>query len=137
MEWFVDEPQRGQTLLGVLTLVIVLVGLWFGRRELLLTVPCALLFLVFAATVIPSFIPAKTKSQRIACTHHLRAIADAKAQWARENSKQPTDTPTEADLYGEAKPLRHKYACPRGGIYAIGAVKDLPTCSFADKGHRL
>jgi hypothetical protein len=137
MEWFVDEPHRGQALLGVLTLLIVLVGVWLGRRELLLTIPCALVFLVFAGMAIPSFIPAKTKSQRVACTFHLRAIANAKAQWARANSKQPTDTPTDADLYGETKPLRHKLECPRGGEYTIGAVKDNPTCSFADKGHKL
>jgi hypothetical protein len=137
MEWFVDEPHRGQTLLGALALLIAIVGIWLGRRELLLTIPCVLLFLVFAAMVIPSFIPARTASQRIACTFHLRAIADAKAQWARANSKQPTDTPTAADLYGEGKPLRHKHPCPRGGTYVIGTMKDNPTCSFADKGHKL
>jgi hypothetical protein len=137
MEWFLDEPHRGQTLLGVLTLMIVVAGLWFGRDKLVLIIPCALVFLVLAAAVIPSAIPAKTKSQRVACTFHLRAIADAKAQWARENSKQPTDTPADADLYGETKALPRKPECPIGGSYVTGAVKDNPTCSLAHKGHKL
>jgi hypothetical protein len=137
MEWFVDEPHRGEALLWAFAFGVVAAGLWLGRRELLLTVPSALAFLVLAAIAIPSAVPAKTKAQRVACTFYLRWIADAKAQWARENLKEPTDTPTEADLYGETKPLRHKHECPRGGKYVIGAVKDNPTCSFADKGHKL
>lgn len=137
MEWFVDEPHRGEALLRALTLLAVVVGLWLGRRQLLLTSLCALVFLIIAAMAIPSIIPAKTSSQRMACTFHLRAIADAKSQWARENAKLPTAIPSEADLYGEAQPLRHKLECPRGGRYVIGAVNENPTCSFADKGHKL
>ena len=137
MEWFLDEPQRAQVFLGVLALGIGAAGLWLGRRELPLAIAGVVVFLVLAAMAIPSFVSPRIKSQRIGCTFHLRAIADAKAQWARENAKLPTDVPSEADLYGEAKPLRHKHDCPRGGTYRIGAVKENPTCSFADKGHRL
>ena len=110
---------------------------WFAKRTLLRAIPCSLLTLLMAAIAIPSAIPVKTASIRMACIANLRAIADAKVEWARGNSKQPTDTPTDADLYGEAKPLRRKPECPQGGTYVTGVVKDNPTCSLAHEGHRL
>jgi hypothetical protein len=140
MEWFVDDPRRGQIALTVMVLVVAAADIWFGRRKLLLAVPLSLVFLLLAAIAIPSAIPARPASQRNACVFYLRAIQDAKTEWARANNKLPTDIPTDADLYGTngvVGILRHRYDCPRGGIYTIGAVSQNPTCTFSNKGHRL
>ena len=52
----------------------------------------------------------------------------AKAQWALEKQKGPTDVPTGQDLAPYFKdgvlPV-----CPDGGTYTINAIGALPTCS--------
>jgi hypothetical protein len=140
MEWFVDDPHRGRTALTVIVLVAAAAGIWFGRKRLALAIPVSLVFLLLAAFAIPSAIPARPASQRNACIFNLRAIQDAKTEWARANNKLTTDIPTEVDLYGmngTGGILRHRPDCPRGGIYTIGAVNQNPTCTFSNKGHRL
>jgi len=45
MEWISDDPiKRTTTLLFYVVLVITVVGVWFGRKRLALTIPCALIF---------------------------------------------------------------------------------------------
>ncbi len=69
-----------------------------------------------------------------ACINNLRAINDAKQQWALDKGKTATDVPTAQDLLPYLKdgvfPL-----CPEGGTYSINAAGDLPTCSI--QGHVL
>jgi hypothetical protein len=140
MEWFIDEPRRGQTALTVIALLLATVIMWLGRRRLGLAVPSAFVLLLVAATVIPSVVPARIVAQRNACISNLRLIQDAKTRWATENAKGPSETPTEDDLYGIEDAngfLRHRVTCPLGGIYTIGRVSDNPACSFANEGHRL
>jgi len=140
MEWFVDDPRRGQIALTVRVLLVAGVGIWLGRRHLRLALPVSFLFLLWAALTIPSAIPARPAAQRAACIYNLRTIQDAKIQWAREHNKLPRDIPTEADLYGTngiRGILRQRPECPRGGVYTIGAVGQNPTCTLSNKGHRL
>jgi|SRR5947209_2531372 len=140
MEWLADDPRRGETALTAIVLVVAVAGIWLGRKKLLLAIPVSLLFLLLAAIAIPSYIPVRPTAQRIACSFNLRAIQDAKTEWARGNHKKPADIPTEVDLYGTngaGGVLRHRLDCPRGGIYTIGAVRQDPTCTFSNKGHRL
>jgi len=140
MECFVDDPHRGQITLTVIVLVVAAVGIWFGRRKLLVTIPVVLVLLYLAAIAIPGAIPARSASQRNACVFYLRAIQEAKAEWAKANNKLATDTPTEAELYGTNGTggfLRHRPECPRGGIYTIGCVRQNPTCTYSNKGHFL
>jgi DNA repair exonuclease SbcCD ATPase subunit len=67
------------------------------------------------------------------CVNNLRLYDSAKQQWALENRKQNTDTPTLDDL----RPYLGKGAngemptCPDGGTYVIGTVGEKPTCSNA------
>jgi hypothetical protein len=99
-----------------------------------------LIFLLLAATTDPSFVPARRSAQRAACIANLKQIREAKIQWAEANHKLPAEIPTEADLCGTngvAGILREFPACPGGGIYTIGGLRQNPTCSFSDKGHRL
>jgi hypothetical protein len=137
MEWLTDDPNRIETVVGLLALYITAAIVWVGRRRLALSVPCAFVFLLWAVLSLPGLIPARSESQRAACVNNLKWIANAKAEWASKNDKSPTDAPSEADLYGINAFIRDRPQCPRGGTYIIGRVADDPTCSFANKGHRL
>jgi hypothetical protein len=141
MEWISDDPiKRTTTLLFYVVLVITVVGVWFGRKRLALTIPCALIFLLSAILVlvaIPSYFPARPMAHRNACINNLRQIRDAKIEWARKNHKLPTDVPAEAELVGTNKFLHSMPVCPGGGTYTFGAVNQNPSCSLAEHGHKL
>jgi hypothetical protein len=137
MEWLSENPHRGQAMLTCVALLITANIIWFGRRKLPVAIPCALLFLLIAATAIPSFIPARQSAHRNACINNLRQIRDAKADWAQANHKSPTDVPTEADLVGTNKFLHFMPVCPSGGTYIFGAVNEDPKCSLTNHGHKL
>jgi uncharacterized phage infection (PIP) family protein YhgE len=72
-----------------------------------------------------------------ACFNNLRLLDAAKQQWALQNKKQPTDTPTMEDLrpYFGQGPNAVLPVCPDGGVYTLGPVSDKPTCSIP--GHVL
>lgn len=63
---------------------------------------------------------------------NLRVLEGAKATWAMEKKKLPTDIPTDADLFGPERYIREKPMCPLGGKYTIGSVGEKPKCSIAD-----
>jgi chromosome segregation ATPase len=69
-----------------------------------------------------------------ACINNLRQIDVAKAQWALEKNKAPTDVPTVQDLTPYLKEGIFP-VCPDGGTYAINSMSDPPTCSIT--GHVL
>jgi hypothetical protein len=74
-------------------------------------------------------------------------IEGAKEQWALEQSKTTNDTPTWSDLspYIYWSGFTNRWftngipVCPEGGIYTLGRVGELPTCSLGDKkpNHKL
>jgi competence protein ComGC len=86
------------------------------------------------AIAVPNFVKARKTAQMNACINNLRQIDGAKQQWALENKKENTDTPTQSDV---AYYLRDKQfpACLAGGVYTINAVGESPTCSI--EGHQL
>jgi len=53
---------------------------------------------LLAAIAIPNFVRARTQAQQNACINNLRQIDGAKQQWALENKKSSTDTPSATDL---------------------------------------
>jgi type II secretory pathway pseudopilin PulG len=83
---------------------------------------------LLAVIAIPNFVKARQTAQMNACINNLRTIDDAKQQWALENKKEPTDTPTqdEAVLY-----LRNQQfpVCAAGGVYTLNAIGENPACS--------
>jgi hypothetical protein len=140
MEWLSEDIHRGQTVLTCIAFAITVVLIWFGRKRLLITIPCALVFLFLAAIAIPNFIPVRPMAHRNVCINNLQQIRDAKIEWARTNHKLTTNVPTEEDLYGTNGAngfLRHKLICPDGGQYTFGAVSEDPRCSLAEHGHKL
>ena len=89
---------------------------------------------ILAAIAIPNFVTARQSSQKNACLDNLRQINGAKKQWALENKKAETDTPTREDIkpyIGNGQfPI-----CPADGAYTINPVTDRPQCSH--EGHSL
>ena len=70
-----------------------------------------------------------------ACVNNLRLFEAVKQQWAQQNGKQPTDTPTLEDLRPYFKPNGVLPVCPDGGVYTPGAMNEKPTCNIP--GHAL
>jgi hypothetical protein len=100
----------------------------------LLAVGAAVPIGMIAAVAVPNFVKARGTAQKNACINNLRQIDGAKQQWALENKKTDTDSPTRTDL----KPfLSNKQfpVCPAGGTYTINPVSKQPECSH--EGHSL
>jgi hypothetical protein len=103
---------------------------------------------LLAAIAIPNFVKARESAQKNAnfvkpreaaqknaCVANLRQIQTAKNQWALENKKTTSETPTETDLYGPQKYIRGEPACPAGGAYSINSVEEMPACTA--RGHAI
>jgi hypothetical protein len=79
------------------------------------------------------------------CEENLRIIDACKQGWALDNGKTTNDTPNWVDLHTyftnwTKAGLYMKNGlpfCPEGGIYTIGKVGELPTCSVGGPGHSL
>jgi hypothetical protein len=89
---------------------------------------------IVSAIAIPNFVKARQSAQQDACIKNLRMIDSAKKQWALENKKADTDTPSREDL-APFFPDKKLPVCPAGGTYTINAVSQRPECSQA--GHSL
>jgi hypothetical protein len=93
---------------------------------------------LLAAIAIPNFVHARDTAhvnQMNMCINNLRQIDAAKQQWALENNKKSTDTPTQVDLARYINNNGQFPVCPSGGIYTIGVVSNAPTCSIPE--HKL
>ena len=87
---------------------------------------------LLAAIAIPSFVKARNTSQQNACINNLRQLDGAKEQWALENKKTATDTPTMTDLIGTDKYIKVTPQCPANGAYTYGNMSTKPKCSVVD-----
>lgn len=83
---------------------------------------------MLAAIAIPNFVRARETAQMNACINNLRQIDGAKQQWALENNKEQTDTPTEDNVVAHLQD-RWLPTCPAGGSYTINPVGESPACS--------
>jgi prepilin-type N-terminal cleavage/methylation domain-containing protein len=94
---------------------------------------------LLAAIAIPNFVKARALSQKNICIENIRQIFGAKASWALENRKTPSDTPVPTDLWGDAsKFIRDEPKCPGGGTYDLKPVDTTPECSLkVSDGHVL
>jgi len=85
---------------------------------------------MMAAIAIPNFVKARSTAQMNMCISNLRQIDGAKQQWALENKKQTTDTPTAQELDTYLHRSFTTLKCPAGGVYTINAVGEKPACSI-------
>ena len=67
---------------------------------------------LLAAIAIPSFIKARTTSQKNACINNLRQVDGAKEQWAMAENQPATATPTATDIDEYIKGGTLKCTCP-------------------------
>jgi hypothetical protein len=106
---------------------LAIAGLITGYIGIVLAITIIPLMLAIA---IPNFVRAREAAQMNACINNLRQIDGAKQEWALENNKKGSDTPTQADLVRFINKNGPFPVCPAGGTYTIGAVSNAPTCSI-------
>ena len=103
---------------------------------------------LLAAIAIPNFVQARTTSQKNACINNLRQVESAKEQWALENGKDSSDTPTEANLSayikgGTGGSLDNKVFCPLDSTkvfatsYTVSAIGTDALCQKDATNHKL
>jgi prepilin-type N-terminal cleavage/methylation domain-containing protein len=95
-----------------------------------------LIIAILLAIAIPNFLRARESSRAKSCQGNMRQIETAKEQWAMDNKKAATDTPTDADLvdeYMKGTPDTLP-SCPSNGTYTIGNMSTRPTCSIGTNG---
>lgn len=96
-----------------------------------------LIIAILLAIAIPNFLRARESSRAKSCTGNLRQIETAKEQWAMDNRKSATDTPTAANLvdeYMKGPSTDTLPDCPANGTYTIGDMSTRPTCSVGTNG---
>jgi|WetSurMetagenome_2_1015567.scaffolds.fasta_scaffold623130_2 hypothetical protein len=76
--------------------------------------------------------PSNRGVQSNTCITNLRMINAAKEQWALEHNKTNGTAVTENELkpYMRLDSKENFPQCPGGGIYSIGKIGELPTCSL-------
>lgn len=99
---------------------------------------------ILLAIAMPNYVQARETSRRKSCVGTLLRIDIAKSQWAMDNNKEPTDTPTWAEIVGPSGYIKgdpNTFAtksCPSGGTYTMNNISTPPQCSMeAASGHKL
>jgi prepilin-type N-terminal cleavage/methylation domain-containing protein len=102
---------------------------------------------LLAAIAIPNFVKARTTAQQNACINNLRLIDAAKQQWALEQRKQTSDSPSASGT--EIQPYLGRGAngelpsCPVDpqsaftSSYTCNNVGTSPTCQMLPATHVL
>jgi prepilin-type N-terminal cleavage/methylation domain-containing protein len=99
---------------------------------------------LLAAIAIPNFLRARSTSQMNACINNLRQIDAAKQQWALEDGKTSTASPTSVNLQPflgrGANGSVNSVVCPLDGggtmaaSYTIGNMSTTPLCKYGGVG---
>ncbi len=87
---------------------------------------------LLAIIAVPAFSTARASAQKNTCIANLRTIDAAKQNWAVDNRKAATTTPTKANLLPYL-PKNQMPDCPAGGTYSIHPIAKFPTCSMPKK----
>jgi prepilin-type N-terminal cleavage/methylation domain-containing protein len=84
---------------------------------------------LLAAIAIPSFMKARTTSQKNACINNLRQMEAAKEQWALETKQAQGATADTAlcNAYLKASPT-----CPAGGTYVYSVIGTNASCTITN-----
>jgi prepilin-type N-terminal cleavage/methylation domain-containing protein len=88
---------------------------------------------LLAAIAIPSFMKARTTSQKNACINNLRQIEAGKEQWALETKQAQGNAVVTAEVNAYIKTVP---SCPAGGTYEYNVIGTNCTCTIGN-GHAL
>ena len=107
------------------------------RRAIFLILSALAVMLLACVLLLPSLDDRPMKAPKNTCINQLHVISLAKKKWASINHK--TSGPVTWNdivpyLRGDPKNT-NVFKCPEGGVYTIGNVGELPTCSV--KGHEI
>jgi len=78
---------------------------------------------------VPNFVHAREGSRAKACQHNLMQIQSAKERWAMDKNRHGNDTPGMPELAVPGVYMRGNPECPAGGVYTVGRLDQIPTCS--------
>lgn len=84
---------------------------------------------LLVGVAIPNIKEAIDTSRKRVCGINRRNIDAAKLRWAMDHHLPQTESPADADLFGEDHYLEHRPDCPAGGLYSLNAVQERCTCS--------
>lgn len=90
---------------------------------------------IVVAIAAPTWYRQRMLAVQRGCQENLVKVNGAKEQWALENKKTTSDTPTVDDLYQAdgSSYLKTEPVCPSGyGTYTIGSVSELAICSITE-----
>jgi hypothetical protein len=90
-----------------------------------------LIICLFVAIAIPNLSRSRVVTAKDSCINSLRQIEGAKTQLALMHHELPNDAPTWYDLRPSFTRARLPLECPDGGVYTIGRVDEVPSCSIA------
>jgi prepilin-type N-terminal cleavage/methylation domain-containing protein len=86
------------------------------------------------AIAVPSFVHARTTSQKNSCLNNLRQIEGATQMWALEKRQPPTAPVSFSDI---SEYLKYDVTCPAAGVsatfdqsYELHGVMERPTCKI-------
>ena len=91
---------------------------------------------IMASIALPNFLKARATAEQRACIKNLRELDLTKQQWAFENRKGPTTTPSVRAIrvyFGRNR----MPVCPSRGTYRLQRLDRNPTCNRASMGHTL
>ena len=113
-----DKEVRGFTLIEVMVVVAIIATL--------------------VSVGLTSLFKARRTAAEKTCIGNLMQLDSAKQQWAVNENKPVTETPTQTDIIGAELYLKQMPDCPSGGSYTILNVATKPTCNLAaTDGHSL
>jgi hypothetical protein len=119
------------------SLLFVVAIAFLIRNQYRRAVVCGFAALAVIAVVIPGPVLPTSAAKRNGCIWNLRLLDEAKKGWATANSVTNRAVPLLSDLAGKDNRLRLMPQCPEGGTYTIGTLNEKPTCSLAERGHKL
>jgi len=97
---------------------------------------------LLVSLAVPNFLKVRATARKNMCLNSLRQIESAKEQWAIENNKTSSDTPTADDLDDYIKGDITKLKCPEGGTtfadsYTVNAVGTDAACKKSPTTHKI
>ncbi len=90
---------------------------------------------VILSIALPAFNKTRLEARKKVCIENLSQIESAKQLWGVEKGKTTGNVAATSDLIGPTLYLKKQPDCPAGGVYDLGAIGTVATCTV--EGHSL